>query len=92
MCFDTTQNINRAIKKASEGNVGDFAESTFEAYGFGGASFVINVLSDNNNRATSDVKSCVNKRNGKIAEQGSVPSCTIGEVSLKLTLVSMRSP
>lgn len=65
-------NINRAIKKASEGNVGDFAESTFEAYGFGGASFVINVLSDNNNRATSDVKSCVNKRNGKIAEQGSV--------------------
>jgi transcriptional/translational regulatory protein YebC/TACO1 len=72
MCFDTTQNINRAIKKASEGNVGDFAESTFEAYGFGGASFVINVLSDNNNRATSDVKSCVNKRNGKIAEQGSV--------------------
>ena len=72
MCFGMMQNINRAIKKASEGNVGDFAESTFEAYGFGGASFVINVLSDNNNRATSDVKSCVNKRNGKIAEQGSV--------------------
>jgi len=28
-------NINRAIKKASEGNVGDFKESTFEAYGLG---------------------------------------------------------
>ena len=52
--------------------MGDFSESTFEAYGFGGASMVINVLSDNANRATADVKSTVNKRNGKIAEQGSV--------------------
>jgi transcriptional/translational regulatory protein YebC/TACO1 len=33
---------------------------------------VINVVSDNANRATADVKSTVNKRNGKIAEQGSV--------------------
>jgi len=32
-------NINRAIKRATEGNAGDFSESTFEAYGFGGASF-----------------------------------------------------
>lgn len=66
------ENIQRAIKKASEGNAGDFKESTFEAYGLGGASMVINVLSDNNNRATSDVKSTVNKREGKIAEPGSV--------------------
>lgn len=65
-------NINRAIKKATEGNTGDFSESTFEAYGLGGASFVINVSTDNNNRATSDVKSTVNKRQGKMAESGSV--------------------
>lgn len=65
-------NINRAIKKASEATAGDFAEATFEAYGLGGASMIVNVLTDNNNRATSDVKSTVNKRNGKIAEQGSV--------------------
>jgi YebC/PmpR family DNA-binding regulatory protein len=65
-------NINRAIKKASEANVGDFAESTFEAYGFGGASMVINVLSDNPNRANADVKSTVTKRKGKMAESGSV--------------------
>jgi transcriptional/translational regulatory protein YebC/TACO1 len=70
--FLLRKNINRAIKKASESNVGDFSEYTFEAYGFGGASFVITVLTDNTNRATSDVKSCVNKRQGKIAEQGSV--------------------
>lgn len=65
-------NIARAIKRASEGTVGDFTESTFEAYGFGGASLVINVLSDNANRANSDVNSTVKKRNAKIAESGSV--------------------
>ena len=37
-----------------------------------GASFVINVSTDNNNRATADVKSTVNKRQGKMAESGSV--------------------
>jgi transcriptional/translational regulatory protein YebC/TACO1 len=38
------QNINRAIKKASEANTADFSESLYEAYGHGGASFVITVL------------------------------------------------
>lgn len=33
---------------------------------------IINVLSDNSNRATADVKSTVGKRGGKIAESGSV--------------------
>ena len=65
-------NIQRAIKKASEGNVGDFKDSIFEAYGIGGASLVIHVLTDNNNRATADVRSIVNKREGKMAETGSV--------------------
>mmetsp|Transcript_32707 Transcript_32707/g.47327 ORF Transcript_32707/g.47327 Transcript_32707/m.47327 type:complete len:284 (-) Transcript_32707:105-956(-) len=65
-------NINRAIKKATEGNQGDFSESQFEAYGNGGASFIINVLSDNANRASADVKMVINKRNAKIAESGSV--------------------
>lgn len=65
-------NINRAIKRASEPNVGDFKESIFEAYGHGGASLVINVLTDNGNRASSDVRVAVNKRDGKMAESGSV--------------------
>jgi YebC/PmpR family DNA-binding regulatory protein len=65
-------NINRAIKKASEPNTADFKESTFEAYGHGGCSMIINVLTDNSNRATSDVKATINKRFGKIAEPGSV--------------------
>ena len=44
-----TQNINRAVKRATEKDAGDFAESTFEAYGHGGTSMIVNVLSDNSN-------------------------------------------
>ena len=65
-------NINRAIKRASEKDAGDFSEATFEAYGHGGASLIINVLSDNPNRSSADVKSAINKNNGKVAESGSV--------------------
>jgi len=65
-------NITRAIKRASEANTGDFSESLFEAYGFGGASFVINVLTDNDNRANADIRSTVGKNNAKMAESGSV--------------------
>lgn len=65
-------NINRAIKKASESNTANFSEGTFEAYGFGGASMVINVLTDNDNRANADVRTAVGKNGGKMAEQGSV--------------------
>jgi len=66
------ENIQRAIKKASEGKAGDFSESQFEAYGAGGASFIINVLTDNANRAAADVRNAINKNGGKAAEQGSV--------------------
>jgi YebC/PmpR family DNA-binding regulatory protein len=66
------ENINRAIKRASEATVGDFKENTFEAYGIGGASLVITVLTDNNNRAAADIRNAVKSRDGKIAESGSV--------------------
>lgn len=66
------KNINRAIKRATEKDAGDFSESTFEAYGHGGASLIVNVLSDNNNRSTAEVKSAISKNHGKMAESGSV--------------------
>jgi len=65
-------NINRAIKKASDTSTANFSESLFEAYGFGGVSFVINVLTDNGNRSNSDIRVAVNKNQGKMAEKGSV--------------------
>lgn len=65
-------NISRAIKRASEASTVNFSESTFEAYGIGGASMVINVLTDNDNRANADVRAAVGKNDGKMAEKGSV--------------------
>lgn len=65
-------NISRAIRRASEASTVNFSESTFEAYGFGGASMVINVLTDNDNRANADVRAAVGRNNGKMAEKGSV--------------------
>jgi len=65
-------NINRAIKRASDSDAANFAASTFEAYGQGGASMIINVLSDNPNRASADIKLAVKKNDGKMAETGSV--------------------
>jgi YebC/PmpR family DNA-binding regulatory protein len=66
------ENISRAIKKASEGNTEDYKEYIYEAYGHGGASIVVNVLTDNTNRAAAEVRLTVNKRQGKMAESGSV--------------------
>ncbi len=64
--------IERNIKKASEANQADFQEMLFEAYGPGGTGFLIECLSDNVNRSSSEVRSAVTKAGGKMAEQGSV--------------------
>jgi len=64
--------VARNIKKASEKPV-DFKELTYEAYGLGGAGFIINCLSDNNNRANAQVNAVINKCDGfKMAASGSV--------------------
>ena len=65
-------NIDRAIKSGSNTDSADFKEATFEAYGFGGAGIIVNVLTDNSNRASSDVQSTIKKRNLKLASPGSV--------------------
>lgn len=64
--------IERNIKKASEANQADFQEMLFEAYGPGGTGFLIECLSDNVNRSSSEVRAAVTKAGGKMAEQGSV--------------------
>ena len=47
-------NMQDIIKRASTSkDVADFKESTYEVYGHGGIGFVIDILSDNNNRSDS---------------------------------------
>lgn len=65
------ENIERAIKKASEaGN--DLDELVFEAYGPGGSAILIEAISDNRNRTVQEVKTILRDHNGKWAETGSV--------------------
>ena len=45
---------------------------TYEAYGLGGVGMVIEILTDNLNRAAMSVRSAVTKSGGKMADPGSV--------------------
>jgi len=64
--------VDRNIKRALDSSTADFKELTYEAYGFGGVGLIINVLTDNNNRANSEVGTVVKKAGCKIASSGSV--------------------
>ena len=66
-------NIERAIKKGTGELKGDaMQELTYEAYGPGGAAFIIECLSDNKNRTLTNVKTLLSKNGGRFAENGSV--------------------
>ena len=64
--------IDRNVKKAMDPTTAAAKELTYEVYGVGGVGLIINVLSDNTNRANADVNMIVNKSGCKIASQGSV--------------------
>ena len=67
-------NIDRALKRASgEGKDGVQYESiTYEAYANGGVGVIIECLTDNRNRAASDVRVALTRNGGALAESGSV--------------------
>ena len=67
-------NIDRAVKRGSgEGaDVVDFSEVWYEGYAPGGVAIYIHVLTDNRNRAASDVRSTMTRNNGSLGEPGSV--------------------
>ena len=68
-------NIDRAIKRANgiggEGGA-DLDEVTYEGYGPGGAAILVVALTDNRNRAASEVRRTFDRHNCKMAEVGSV--------------------
>ena len=66
-------NIDRAIKKGTgelEGTIPE--EALYEAYGPGGTAFLVEVVTDNRNRAAADLRALLNKNNGTFADAGSV--------------------
>lgn len=67
------ENVDRAIKKGTGELPGIvFEEITYEAYGPGGVAFVVNVTTDNKNRAASGVRSIFNEFGGNLAGSGAV--------------------
>lgn len=64
--------IKRNIDKASEKATADYKESVFEFVGRGGVGILVNVLTDNDNRAANDVNLVGKKKNLKPGTKGSV--------------------
>jgi YebC/PmpR family DNA-binding regulatory protein len=65
-------NIERAIKKAIGSDGENYDEIRYEGYGPGGVAFVMEILTDNRNRAASDIRSYFTKSGGNLGETGSV--------------------
>ncbi|MEG0327854.1 MAG: YebC/PmpR family DNA-binding transcriptional regulator [Erysipelothrix sp.] len=64
--------INRAIEKAKGGSEENYHAVTYEGFGPGSASFIVECLTDNDNRTYSEVRNCFTKSKGKIGVNGSV--------------------
>ena len=64
--------IERAVKKASGGEGENYDEIRYEGYGPGGVAVIVEALTDNRNRAASDIRSFFAKSGGNLGETGSV--------------------
>ena len=64
--------IERAIKKAQGGDAETYEEIRYEGFGPGGVGLIVEVLTDNRNRAASNVRSIFGKHGGNLGETGSV--------------------
>src|SRR3989338_1664028 len=66
------ENVERNIKKASGANQSEYFEMTYELYGYGGVGLMVDVLTDNKNRISSDIRIAINKCGGTLATPGAV--------------------
>ena len=65
-------NIQRSIDKAARGDAETYEEIRYEGFGPGGVSLIIEALTDNRNRAASEVRTAVTRNGGSMADPGSV--------------------
>ncbi|MFB7946131.1 YebC/PmpR family DNA-binding transcriptional regulator [Kitasatospora phosalacinea] len=67
-------NINRAVKRGSGAEAGgaDYSTIMYEGYGPNGVAVLIECLTDNRNRAASDVRVAMTRNGGNMADPGSV--------------------
>ena len=65
-------NIERAIKRASDKNQGDYKEVLFEGYAPYGVAVIVETATDNNTRTVANIRSYFNKCGGSLGTSGSV--------------------
>ena len=65
-------NVERAIKKASDKSLGDYKEVVFEGYAPHGIAILVETATDNNTRTVANVRSYFNKCDGSLGTSGSV--------------------
>jgi YebC/PmpR family DNA-binding regulatory protein len=66
------ENIDRAIKRAIGGETDNFEDIRYEGFGPGGVGVIVEVLTDNRNRAAASVRTHFGKNGGNMGESGSV--------------------
>ncbi|MDR0420504.1 MAG: YebC/PmpR family DNA-binding transcriptional regulator [Prevotellaceae bacterium] len=66
------ENIERAIKRATEKDQSDYKEVIYEGYGPYGIAFLIETATDNPTRTVANIRSYFNKHNGSLGTSGSV--------------------
>lgn len=67
-----TDVIKRAIDKAKAGGGEDYIPKTYEGFGPGASTIIVECLTDNDNRAISDVRACFTKNHCKLGVTGCV--------------------
>jgi DNA-binding regulatory protein, YebC/PmpR family len=67
-------NIDRAVKRGSGQEAGgaEYQTIQYEGYGPGGVAFLIECLTDNRNRASTEVRTALTRNGGNLADAGSV--------------------
>ena len=64
--------VERAIKKATDKDAGDYKEITYEGYGPFGIAIFVEAATDNNTRTVANVRSYFTKFGGNLGTQGSL--------------------
>lgn len=66
------ENIERAIKRATDKDAADYKEVVYEGYGPHGIAFVVETATDNTNRTVANVRMAFSRCGGALGNSGSV--------------------
>jgi len=82
--------IQRAIKRASETNLNNYEEVTYEGYGIKGVALLVTALTDNRNRTAGEVRAAFDKHGNGLGMPNSVAFMfkKIGEIIVDKNAIS----